>query len=1817
MHAPRSAASPSLALYPSTPEAHITGLMLTTELRGARTHNLKSVDLDLVPGEIVVLTGVSGAGKSSLALDTLYAEGQRRFVESFSPYARQFLERLERPPMDSLEPVPAAVAVDRSAPVKSSRSSVATMADLEPYLSALFSRESLPVCPLHGTVGRFLDTAGAARLLAEDPSLRGAEPILIGYLVDVTSREHYLELRESLARAGLRRLFLGGELRKLDEVKPSEAAKQRVAVVIDRIRPTTKETPRIAEALELAFQSANGTAWIRAHGGAERLLSSGYSCAECEDVGKPSRLQAPRPGLFSYESPLGACPECRGFGRVIGVDPDKVIPNPDLPLSKGVIRPWARGKSTTWERRELKKYCERVGVPWDKPWSELSKEQQRLVLEGDGDWKRGHFPGVLGWFRWLETRTYKMHVRVFLSRYRAYDVCPACQGKRLNDHALGYQVGGLNLAEWHALEIQQAHERVATLETHTGQGELARSELESRLSYLHRVGLGYLTLDRQARSLSGGETQRVTLTAALGTSLHNALFVLDEPTVGLHALDIAPLAKLLRELADRGNAVVVVEHDPLLIAAADRVIELGPGAGEAGGRIVRDSRLPPKPKKARGALKVSDAGTAGYSRVAPAYRRDRRSATKWLEVQGAAEHNLKGIDVRFPLGVVCAVTGPSGSGKSSLVEDVLARAVQRALGDFDVPRPGAHASLLGVEALKRVVLVDQSPLGRTSRGNAATYTKAWDRIRALYAARPLAKANAIPPSAFSFNVDGGRCEACKGEGFETVEMQFLADVRLSCPVCGGKRFKPHVLAVEYGGVDIAQLLDTTVDDALTLFDSQKEIQRTLGPVSRLGLGYLRLGQPLSTLSGGEAQRLKLARALCEKLDGALLVLDEPSAGLHSHEVGLLLRALDDVLRAGGSVILVDHDLEVIRAADWVIDLGPFGGAAGGELVAEGPPESLASGATSEALRRGIEAPRLKIRAEPSEALLRVERAREHNLRDVSVEIPHGKLCVVTGPSGSGKSSLAFDVIFAEGQRRFLETLTPYARQFLPTLPRPDVSRVEGVPPAVALEQRTSRAGSKSTVATVTEVAHYLRLLFAKLGVPHCPEHDLPIANLSFEQVLSEVRAERGRFDLLAPVIQARKGTYLDVFTTAARSGIERAFVDGKWIQTDTPPKLSRSKEHDIDLLLASQVSARDVTPELLRETLRWGKGAVRLLSGTDRARLVSQNSACPSCGFSVPELDPRFFSFNTKQGRCDTCEGDGVLSEVRKVGRGKQAHSEEVHSPCPECAGERLGPVPRAVRFSADGGEGIRYPEVMNLSVRRAAETVRGWRLSGDRARIGAAVVQELERRLSFLEEVGLDYLSLDRGARSLSGGEMQRLRLAAQLGSGLTGALYVLDEPTIGLHPRDTARLVGNLKRLVEQGSTVLVVEHDEDTIRAADYLVDVGPGGGTHGGNIVAVGAPEQVLQQVDSPTAQSLREPPQLRASIPVESAVATGKGKKRETSCTAPGWLELLGATEHNLQGVDLRLPMGRLNVVAGVSGSGKSTLVRQVLLPALRQELGLVTEAPGAFVRLGETGSLQRAISVDQSPIGRTPRSVPATFLGIFDDLRRLYAATPEAKVRGFDASRFSFNTPRGGRCTTCDGQGAITHEMSFLPDVITTCPACDGQRFEPSTLEIRYRGLSIGDVLNLSAEQAVEAFENHPRIVQPLRTLVDLGAGYIRLGQGSHTLSGGEAQRLKLAAELTEGARHQPTLYVLDEPTTGLHLRDVGRLVQVLSRLVERGDTLVVIEHHPHVIASADWIVELGPEGGEAGGRIVAKGTPKQLRRKKTATGKVLSTLLG
>ncbi|MEM8605663.1 MAG: excinuclease ABC subunit UvrA [Myxococcota bacterium] len=1763
--------------------------MQPTKLRGARTHNLRSIDLDIDPGTYLAIVGPSGAGKSSLAFRTLYAEGQRRYVESFSAYARQFLERLARPPVDELDPVPVGIAVDRQAPVRTSRSTVGTMTEIADYTKHLWAHAAELRCPGCGeNVHRDAPTRAAETVVEE---LDG-QKLLVTYPVAVADAEHFLGVRESLLRDGYRRVRVGDDVRDLDEVKPSEVTNGRsttLHVVADRTVARERDRARLVEAIEMAMRRGMGRASVWSSGGDELGFSEGLHCASCD-----LSFRRATPGLFSFNSPIGACETCRGFGRTIEIDLDRVIPDYSLSVEDGAIRAW-QGKATTWERKELRKQAKKAGIRLDVPLAEWSPAELAWLLDGDElGYPKGWW-GIRSWFKWMESRAYKMHVRVFLSRYRKYETCVACGGTRLKPEALAWHIDGTNLPEFYALPASQALDFLERQESrfeHDAGATLLWREAVGRLRALHDVGLGYLSLDRTSRTLSGGETQRVALTSALGATLNGAMFVLDEPTVGLHPRDVERLLGVVRALAKDENVAVVVEHDPEMILGADRVIELGPGAGEQGGEVVFDG-TPAALRRAKTATGTALKQNGVVSRV-------RREPQGWIELTGATGHNLRKVDAAFPKGVMTCVTGVSGSGKSSLVLETLLPAVQRKLGLKSEGAPLQHDDIRGFEDIQGVVGVDQAPLGRTSRGNPATYLKIWDVFRKRFAAQPLSKERNYKPGFFSFNVEGGRCEACRGDGAETVEMQFLADVVFSCPECGGMRFVGPVLDVKYYGVNVAEALQLTAQEAALRFADDAMIARALTPLIDVGLGYLRLGQPLNTLSGGEAQRLKLAEALLRATPGSLLVFDEPTAGLHANDVEPLLRVLDNLVERGDTVVVVEHDMHVAAHADYVLDLGPGAGNEGGRLVAKGSPEAVAKrkrsetapylaralgGKTASKRARGTK----KQRRHRGEQQIRIAGAREHNLRNVSVQIPREQLVVITGPSGSGKSTLAFDVLFAEGQRRYLETLSPYARQYMPQLPRPSVDQVLGVPPSVSLEQRLTRAGANSTVATVTEVSHYLRLIWARIGVLHCVECGVPIAARPAAELARDIqkRFKKTKVTLLAPVVRGRKGIHRELLAKAQRDGFSEARIDGVLTQLEPGHKVDRYLEHDIELVIGRESASGDGLLTLLERALSVGDGAAWVIGGTQEMH-VSSKQSCPSCGKGYPELDPRFFSFNTRQGQCSACEGRGEI--IKKKWRGRRRKRAEERSPCDVCDQTRLSPLARGVTV-----DDISITTLFDQSVSEASETLRTLELDGRAATIAKTPLQEARRRLRFLEEVGLGYLGLGRAANTLSGGEMQRVRLAAQLGSGLTGVLYVLDEPTIGLHPRDTGRLLGALRGLVDRGNSVLVVEHDADTIRAADHVIDVGPGGGKHGGTLVAQG---NLKAMESSVTAQALARPPHVPS-------------KRRP--CKEVDWLELEGVSHHNLRNVDVRFPLGRLVGVTGVSGSGKSSLVREVLLRATRDTLGLVNDAPsGSFESIAGAEALSRAIEIDQSPIGRTPRSVPATYIGVWNLVRKLLAGTPEARARGYGPSRFSFNVEEG-RCPECKGQGSIHVEMAFLPDVHVPCETCNGMRFTPETLDVRWQGLNAGELLELEASEAVEVFSAVRAIREPLQLLVDLGLGYLHLGQASNTLSGGEAQRIKLVSELARGLNTGPTLYVMDEPTTGLHRDDVDRLLAVLQRLVDRGDSVLVIEHHPDVMLSADWLVDLGPEGGAGGGRVVAQGTPEAIaKRKRSHTGEVL-----
>jgi excinuclease ABC subunit A len=934
--------------------------------------------------------------------------------------------------------------------------------------------------------------------------------------------------------------------------------------------------------------------------------------------------------------------------------------------------------------------------------------------------------------------------------------------------------------------------------------------------------------------------------------------------------------------------------------------------------------------------------------------------------------------------------------------------------------------------------------------------------------------------------------------------------------------------------------------------------------------------------------------------------------------------------------------------------------------------------------------------------IRIRGARTHNLKNLSLELPRNKLVVITGLSGSGKSSLAFDTLYAEGQRRYVESLSAYARQFLQLMEKPDVDLIEGLSPAIAIEQKAASHNPRSTVGTVTEIHDYLRLLFARVGTPYCPDHGLPLEAQSVAQMVDHVLAlpEDTKLMVLAPVVAGRKGEQVDLFDELRAQGFTRVRVDGKVFDLDLAPRLAKNVKHTVEVVvdrLKVRAEVKQRLAESFETALRHAAGrAVAVESDRAKEHLFSSKFACPVCGYALPELEPRLFSFNNPMGACPTCDGLGtveffdpkrlvahpnlslasgairgwdrrnhfyysMLQSLAKhyafdveqpwealdegvqdlilygsgkdkiafsypAERGRSAVKEHPfegivpnlqrryretdslvvreelakyinHKPCPDCDGARLRREARHVLL-----DGKSIYEVSHVPMRQTLELFRNLRLDGTRAQVAERIVREIADRLEFLVNVGLDYLSLDRSAETLSGGEAQRIRLASQIGSGLTGVMYVLDEPSIGLHQRDNARLIETLKRLRDLGNSVIVVEHDEEAILAADHVIDMGPGAGEAGGQVIAQGTPAAVIAEADSLTGKYLSGA--LRIEVPRRRNRA---GRKRLTIRSAHG---------NNLKNLDFDLPLGLLVCVTGVSGSGKSTLINDTMYAAVARQLYGSALEPAPYESISGVEQLDKVISVDQSPIGRTPRSNPATYTGLFTPIRDLFCGVPEARARGYGPGRFSFNV-KGGRCEACQGDGLIKVEMHFLPDVYVPCDVCHGQRYNRETLEIRYRGRNIHDVLQMTVTEAAEFFSAVPAISKKLHTLLDVGLGYVRLGQSATTLSGGEAQRVKLSLELSKRDTGR-TLYILDEPTTGLHFHDVRMLLDVLHRLRDAGNTVVVIEHNLDVIKTADWIVDLGPEGGDGGGRIVAEGTPEQVAGNKASyTGRYLKHALG
>lgn len=1884
------------------------------DIHGAREHNLKNIDIQLPKDKLIVFTGVSGSGKSSLAIDTVYAEGQRRYIESLSAYARQFLGQLGKAEVDKIVGLSPSIAIDQGSTGHNPRSTVATVTEIYDYLRVLFARAGQFNCLECGAavgsqtvadiVAHILSFPERTRLMILAPIVRGR-------------RGEYRRELSNARKLGFVRARIDGEVHEISSnISLNPNQRHNIDIVIDRIIIKDGIESRVTDAVETALRmgddslivntlSTDNRAGNAKSVGEDLLFSRQYACAKCQ-----ISYDVPEPRHFSYNSPYGMCQQCRGLGVEMAISPRLIVKDENLPLLEGALLLWENPGPE--ERMVARTLSSHLGFSLETPWKDLKPEQQQGILYGTGDTILSFNPTPLdsrrrrrrikGTFQGL-IPTHESHfIRAgvdesdnsHLPDYFVKMPCRTCNGTRLNELVTAVTIDGLNIAEVLDMSIEDAAVFFNTVELPDRKAFIATEllkEIRTRLGFLMDVGLGYLTLSRSAPTLSGGEAQRIRLASQVGAGLRDVTYVLDEPSIGLHPRDHAGLLKTLLNLRNQGNTVIVVEHDEATMLVADWLVDFGPGAGIKGGEIT-GMGTPDH------FLKENNSLTAQYLRgekeiVHPASRRS--TGEKWIEICNARQNNLKEISPRIPVGTLCCVTGVSGSGKSSLIHDILYSALARDLmkaktvpGDYDKIQGIIDDKVVPVtDVIDKIINIDMAPIGRTPRSNPATYTKVFDAIRSFFTSLPDSKLRGYKPGRFSFNVAGGRCEACSGNGAKKVDMGLLADVWIECEVCNGKRYNSETSTIRYKDKNISDVLEMDVETALSHFADIPKISKGLQLLHDVGLEYIKLGQPAPTLSGGEAQRIKLSKELSKRSTGkTLYILDEPTTGLHFDDVNKLLTILHRLVNEGNTVIVVEHNLEVINSADYLIDLGPEGGLAGGEIVATGTPEEVRNvpkSYTGQALEgefdlwkhldknediaengRLLHSTLTESDSNGRKSIV-VQGAQENNLKRIDLEIPHQQMTALTGVSGSGKTSLALDTIYAEGQRRYIETLSTYARQFIGTMEKPKVSKIEGLSPAIAITHSSPSQNPRSTVATITEIHDGLRTLYARWGKPHCPKCDVAVQPQTAQQIVDRVYdlLETERIDVLAPltnfkintneaevVISAEKTPglkgnedYADAFRRLQKVGYARVQIDGKVFRLDETPAIYKRRRHEVFLVI-DRVQLIDEEKSRFTEAIELAliesEGFV-IIEDKSRSEypvkhFFSEHAMCLSCGQNFPQLTPRHFSFNNRLGACSICDGIGrTPNNEKKI--------------CESCDGTRLAEFPRNVKFCettiADlmaksiseiitfiddrvqeiesylttniGTEEVEAArkQVRDVSTSRATLTTLHSHSSPE---FEAQLLRQLQFRLKFLAEIGLGYLGLDRTAPTLSGGEIRRIRLASQLGTGLTGVTYILDEPSIGLHPRDQERLIIAMKDLRDIGNSVLVVEHDRDTILSADHIIDFGPKAGKLGGQIVAAGTPSDFTskkpiyftQAADEETSDDHTDSVQgvhdrgltqaylsEEMQIPVPAVRRKGSGK----------WLKLFGASTNNLKGIDISIPFGTLTCVTGVSGCGKSSLIEGTLRPALEGRTSIRSgnmrkdnsTVEAVYDRVQGVSNIERVIHIDQKPIGETPRSNPATYTDLFTKIRELFAELPDAKVRGFNRGRFSFNLSYG-QCEVCDGQRYIRVEMHFLPDVWIPCEECNNTGYNAETLEVRYKGKNIAEVLQMTVREALELFSNINRIKRPLQMLADVGLDYIQLGQAATTLSGGEAQRVKLAKEL---ARRQTgtTLYIMDEPTTGLHFDDVQKLLQVLNKLVDAGNTIVTIEHNLDVIKSADWVIDLGPEGSDAGGYLVAMGTPEEV----------------
>jgi excinuclease ABC subunit A len=1876
-------------------------------LKKVRVHNLKSVCVDLPTNKLIVFSGVSGSGKSSLAFDTLYVEGQRRYVTSLSSFARKFLGDLSKPDMESASGISPTIAIEQKTIGRNPRSTVGTITEIHDYLRVLFARLATPYCPVSLEP---VQPQSKEQILEKISSLKSGLKFLILAPFARNKKASFKEEFQELLKKGFTRIRLDTQIIDLnEEIQINAKQAHDVDIVIDRLAMKKENLSRITESTLLALEMGEGSCIVLTHPQNEEFFFSLHGFSPKSGLSYPPL----EPQDFSFNSPIGMCSCCNGLGQATSFDLEQIIDE-----EKSIAQDCcliATSYQTIRYQNIYNNLARIYKFDINTPWKKLSKSVKNVFLYGSNKkWLKMTFKHPKKPMTWTDYVKWNGVVDEALKKYReaksekgkqkykqylCEQLCPQCQGSRIKPYPRIAKIEEKTIQDVSSMTIYESKVFFSSLSfsksnSHIG-NELSK-EILQRLDFLLDVGLDYLSLDRSGASLSGGEAQRVRLAAQIGCGLVGVTYVLDEPSIGLHHKDNKSLINTLKKLRNRGNNVIVVEHDEETILEADYVVDFGPRAGLEGGEITFCGET-------QKLLESKDSLTGKYlsGKLSIPIPKKRNKSSDFLEIKKASHNNLKSISLKIPLGNFVVITGVSGSGKSSLVTDIIYPSLSNELMGSQLP-VGSCQKISCNKLLEKIISVDQSPIGKNPRSTPATYVKLWDEIRLLFSKTPISQSKGYTPGRFSFNVQEGSCLNCSGMGMVKVDMDFLEDIWTSCEACFGKRFDSETLMVHYRGKTIYDILEMTIKEAYSFFSSHPKIQSKLQTLCDVGLDYLKLGQSSTTLSGGESQRIKLAKELSRPCNGkTLYLLDEPSVGLHSHDIHCLLNVLYKLIQRGNSIVIIEHNLDIIKCADWIIDLGPEGGSSGGEIVAKGTPEQISkkNTYTGKALKELFLKTSNKTslsKKRPSSKVkdICIEGGCEHNLKNITLTLPRDQMIAICGPSGSGKSSLAFDTIYAEGQRRYTETLSPYARQFVRQMPKPKFEDIQGLSPCIAIEQKSHSGNPRSTIGTMTEVYDYLRLLYARLGIAHCPETKEVIKAISKEHIVEKILhcKEGERLHILAPLNIKTFDEFVISMGKFQQLGFLRILLNGDIYELSEEIPFSPKRKNALFLVI-DRIKTSSSMKERILESVSCASsissGRVAVMREENDIDLYNLNFSVPSTGKTYPEITPHSFSFNIPQGMCLECQGigsiDGVclpidthlkhislksffsylfkkktisknvifpkfldkikldieqeissltLKQSNQLFLGKSLPKEFQHKnvkiqwrglypllslcgksshyktrealkpilkeiPCPSCNGERLNPLARHVTL-----KGKSLPHLCSLPIKQLLDFIKKLSLTPQEKLLLEEVYKQITTRLKFICDLGIDYLSLNRKAPTLSGGENQRIRLARQLGSGLTGVLYILDEPTIGLHPQDCQQLLSALKDLKNLGNSLICVEHDPMVLKTCDYLVDLGPGSGKWGGEIIEKGSFKQLLNKSTSPTIKYLTH--QIRVEqLPPPKSPAYGK-------------IHIKDVNIHNLLNLQVSIPLGHITCITGVSGSGKSTLLRHVLKPSLgeltsQEDLSSFSIHEGE-VSLDSPTTPKDLVVLEQKPIGRTARSNVATYVDLLTPIREWFSLLPKAKAKGLLPRHFSYNHKKG-MCSTCWGLGYKKIQLHFLPDAITPCDQCHGLRLNPTSLSITYEGKSLGQYLQMTIEEIEPIFSHIPSIKRLCELLKNVGLGYLNLGQEVATLSGGEAQRLRLCQKLMKRSSGK-SIYLLDEPTCGLHFSDIEKLLKVLLKLREQQHTVIIVEHNMDIIKSADYIIDLGPGAGKKGGKVVFEGDYSKFSKAKTSTAKFLKSHL-